>query len=128
MNTKLHIIRDSEGRPLSLFVTAGQVSDYIGARAFLKSLPRVDCLLEDRGYDADWFRDAWKDSRIRACIPGRKRRKTTVKHDKRRDNRTPEGTIVIEIRFQSFPVETGMTGWTFINSRDSSPFGPMPPS
>jgi len=84
MNTKLHIIRDSEGRPLSLFVTAGQVSDYIGARAFLKSLPRVDCLLEDRGYDADWFRDAWKDSRIRACIPGRKRRKTTVKHDKRR--------------------------------------------
>lgn len=30
MNTKLHAICDSQGRPLNLFVTAGQVSDYIG--------------------------------------------------------------------------------------------------
>ncbi|MEQ3669519.1 MAG: IS5 family transposase, partial [Pseudophaeobacter sp.] len=30
MNTKLHAICDREGRPLNLFVTAGQVSDYIG--------------------------------------------------------------------------------------------------
>ncbi len=28
MNTKLHAICDSQGRPLNLFVTAGQVSDY----------------------------------------------------------------------------------------------------
>ena len=33
MNTKLHAICDSQGRPLNLFITAGQVSDYIGARA-----------------------------------------------------------------------------------------------
>ena len=45
MNTKLHAICDSHGRPLNLFVTAGQVSDYIGARALLSSLPEVDgCL------------------------------------------------------------------------------------
>ena len=56
MNTKLHAICDSQGRPLDLFVTAGQVSDYIGARALLGSLPEVDWLLGDRGYDADWFR------------------------------------------------------------------------
>ena len=74
MNTKLHAICDSEGRPLNLFVTAGQVSDYIGARAFLSSLPNVDWLLGDRGYDADWFREALKDKGIRACIPGRKQR------------------------------------------------------
>ena len=60
-NTKLHAICDSKGRPLSLFVTAGQVSDYIGARALLGSLPNVEWLLGDRGYDADWFRDALKD-------------------------------------------------------------------
>jgi transposase len=40
MNTKLHAICDSQGRPLNLFVTAGQVSDYIGARALLSSLPK----------------------------------------------------------------------------------------
>ncbi|MGD1884404.1 MAG: transposase [Paracoccaceae bacterium] len=81
---KLHAICDSQGRPLNLFVTAGQVSDYIGARAMLSSLPKVDWLLVDRGYDADCFREALKDKRIRACIPGRKQRKITVKYDKRR--------------------------------------------
>ncbi|WP_323008237.1 IS5 family transposase [Paracoccus sp. (in: a-proteobacteria)] len=87
MNTKLHAICDSQGRPLNLFVTAGQVSDYIGARALLSSLPNVDWLLGDRGYDADWFREALKDKGIRACIPGRKQRKKTVKYDKRRYKR-----------------------------------------
>ena len=87
MNTKLHAICDSEGRPLNLLVTAGQVSDYIGARAFLSSLPDVEWLLGDRGYDADWFREALKDKGIRACIPGRKQRKKTVKYDKRRYKR-----------------------------------------
>ena len=58
MNTKLHAICDSQGRPLNLFVTAGQVSDYFGARALLSSLPDVGWLLGDRGYYADWFREA----------------------------------------------------------------------
>jgi transposase len=87
MNTKLHAICDSQGRPLDLFVTAGQVSDYINARAMLSSLPKVDWLLGDRGYDADWFREALKDKGIRACIPGRKQRKQPVKYDKRRYKR-----------------------------------------
>ena len=85
MDTKLHAICDSQGRPLDLFVTAGQVSDYIGARALLNSLPDVDWLLGDRGYDADWFREALQDRGIRACIPGRKQRKKTEKYDKRRN-------------------------------------------
>ena len=87
MNTKLHAICDIQWRPLNLFVTAGQVSDYIGARAFLSSLPKVDWLLGDRGYDADWFREALKDKGIRARIPGRNQRKKPVKYDKRRYKR-----------------------------------------
>jgi hypothetical protein len=31
MNTKLHAVSDANGRPLSFFMTAGQVSDYTGA-------------------------------------------------------------------------------------------------
>ncbi len=76
MNTKLHAICDSQGRPIDLFVTAELVSDYIGARALLSGLPKVKWLLGDRGYDADWFREALQDKGIRACIPGRKKRKT----------------------------------------------------
>ena len=84
MNTKLHAICDSQGRSLNLFVTDGQLSNYIGARALLSSLPNADWLLGGRGYDADWFREALKDKGIRACIPGRKQRKKPVKYDKRR--------------------------------------------
>jgi transposase len=95
MNTKLHAICDSKGRPINFFVSAGQVSDYIGARALLSSLPDADWLLGDRGYDADWFREALQDKGIRACIPGRKQRKTPVKYDKRRYKRRSR----IEIMF-----------------------------
>ncbi len=87
MNTRLHAICDSQGRPLNLFVAAGQVSDHIDARASQSSLPDVDWLLGDRGYDAEWFRKALEDNGIRACVPGCKQRKTTVKYDKRRSKR-----------------------------------------
>jgi len=95
MNTKLHAVCDSKARPLYLFVTAGQISDYIGARALLSSLPDVDWLLGDRGYDADWFREALKDKEIRHGIPGRKQRKLTVKYGKCRYKRRSR----IEIKF-----------------------------
>ena len=78
---------DSQGRPVNFFVTAGQVSDYIGARPLMSSLPNVEWLLGDPGYDADWVREALKDKGIRACIPGRKQRKKPVKYDKRRYKR-----------------------------------------
>lgn len=68
-------------------MTAGQVSDYTGAAALSSSLPSADCLLADRGYDADWFRDALKDKGIKPCIPGRKSRGKPIKHDKRRYKR-----------------------------------------
>ena len=87
MNAKLHSIYDSQGRPLDLFVTAGQVSYYIGVRALLSSLLDVDCLLGDRGFVADWFREVLKDKGIRVCIPGRDQRKNPVIYDKRRYKR-----------------------------------------
>lgn len=75
LNTKLHAVADAKGRPLKFFMTAGQVSDYIGAAALLRDLPKAEWLLADRGYDADWYREALKDKGIRVCIPGRKNRK-----------------------------------------------------
>lgn len=83
MNTKLHAVSDARGRPIRLFMTAGQVSDYTGARALLSSLPTANWLLGDRGYDADWFREALVHKKIMPCIPGRKSRETTVKYDRR---------------------------------------------
>jgi transposase len=84
MNTKLHAVTDENGRPISFFMTAGEISNYTGAAALLSSLPAADWLLGDRGYDVDWFRDALKDRGIKPCIPGRKSRMEPVKYDKRR--------------------------------------------
>jgi len=87
MNTKLHTVTDARGRPIKFFMTAGQVSDYTGAAALLSSLPEADWLLADRGYNADWYREALQDKGITPCIPGRKSRGTPVKYDKRHDKR-----------------------------------------
>ena len=87
MNTKLHAVADAKGRPIGFCMSAGQVSDYTGAAALLGSLPKAGWLLADRGYDADWFREALKDKGIKVCIPGRKSRKKAVKYDKRRYKR-----------------------------------------
>ena len=79
MNTKLHAVTDTSGRPIRFFITAGQVSDYTGAMALLNGLPDAEWLSADQGYDADWFREALADRGTRHCIPGRKSRNKAVK-------------------------------------------------
>ena len=63
------------------------MSDYIAARALCGALPPVDWLIADRGYDADWFREALKDKGIQPCIPGRKTRGKAMRYDQRRYKR-----------------------------------------
>ena len=87
MNTKLHAVTDTSGRPIRLFITAGQISDYTGAMALLSSFPNAEWLLADRGYDADWFREVLSERGTRPCIPGRKSCKKVVRYDKRRYKR-----------------------------------------
>ena len=87
MNTKLHAITDTSGRPIRFFITAGQVSDYTGAAALLSSLPEADWLLADRGYDADWLREALSDRGTRPCIPFRKSCKKVVRYNRHRYKR-----------------------------------------
>ncbi len=87
MNTKLHAVIDANARPLSFFITAGQISDYIGAAALLNDLPKAQWMLADRGYDAEWFRDALEQKGIKPCIPARKSRSMPVKYGKCRYKR-----------------------------------------
>jgi transposase len=80
----LHAVTDTSGRPIRFFITSGQVSVYTGAAALPSGLPDAEWLLADRGYDADWFREAWFDRGTMPCIPGRKLRNKVVRYDKRR--------------------------------------------
>ena len=80
-NTKLHAVTDGLGRPIRLFMTAGQRSDYIGAQALLGDLPEAKHMLADRGYDADWFRKGLEEKEISPCIPPRKNRNEPIPYD-----------------------------------------------
>ena len=95
MNSKLHVVTDAKGRPIRFsgdlipriksrsleLLSAGQTSDYIGARALLSSIPQAGALLADRGYDADWFRNALIERGISPCIPSRRGRLVRIPHD-----------------------------------------------
>jgi transposase len=65
-----------------MLLSEGQMSDYKGAALMLHALPRAKALLGDRGYDADWFRQALADRGITACIPPKANRKVAIPHDK----------------------------------------------
>jgi putative transposase len=74
---------DGQGRPLILLLSEGQMSDYKGAALMLDALPRAKTMLGDKGYDADWFRNALAERGIAACIPSKTNRKVTIHYDQK---------------------------------------------
>ena len=82
MNSKLHAVTDSNGKPLILLLSEGQMSDHKGARLMLDALPRARSLTADKGYDSDWFRKALTDKGIQPCIPPKSNRKIQHDYDK----------------------------------------------
>ena len=64
-----------------MLLSEGQMSDYKGAALMLADLPRAKVMLGDRGYDADWFREALAERGIAACIPSKVNRKVQIAHD-----------------------------------------------
>ena len=63
-------------------LSAGQVSDFKGAALVLDALPAARELLADKGYDADWFRNALIEKGIAPCIPSKSNRKVQIPHDR----------------------------------------------
>jgi transposase len=66
---------------LILLLSEGQMSDFGGAALMIDAFPKAKSLLGDKGYDADWFRDALADRKIEACIPSKSNRKIDIPHD-----------------------------------------------
>jgi transposase len=48
----------------------------------IDALPPTTELLGDKGYDADWFRQALAERGITACIPSRSNRKKPIGYDR----------------------------------------------
>jgi transposase len=80
LNSKLHAVVNNEGKPIVMALTAGQVSDHIGAKIIYSGLPNAKTLIGDKGYDSDEFRAALKAKGIASCIPPRAKRKNPAKY------------------------------------------------
>ena len=65
-----------------LLLSEGQMSDYKGAALMIDAFPKSKVLLGDRGYDADWFRQALIERGIIPCIPSKINRKVPIPHDR----------------------------------------------
>lgn len=65
-----------------MLLSPGQMSDYKGAALMLDALPRAKVLLGDKGYDADWFREALAARGTKPCIPSKSNRKIPIPHDR----------------------------------------------
>jgi transposase len=65
-----------------MLLSEGQMSDYKGAALMLDALPHAKAMLGDRGYDANWFRNALTARGITPCIPSKANRKVQIPHDR----------------------------------------------
>lgn len=79
-STKLHAVCDGRGVPLALLLGPGNRHDRVHALAVVDALPRLRArrrgrenrpsrLFADRGYDADWLREALLERGITPHIP-----------------------------------------------------------
>ena len=65
-----------------MLLSEGQMSDYKGAALMIDAFPKAKALLGDKGYDADWFRQALSERGITPCIPSKANRKALIDYDK----------------------------------------------
>lgn len=74
--TKIHLLVNAHGLPLSAEITPEQTSDYVGFDLVMAdNLPKPSVLLADRGYDADSIRTTMAARNVVPVIPMRKSRK-----------------------------------------------------
>ena len=65
-----------------MLLSEGQMSDYKGAALMIDAFPKAQALFGDKGYDADWFRQALTERGITPCIPPNANRKIQIDYDK----------------------------------------------
>ncbi|WP_353273845.1 transposase [Wolbachia endosymbiont (group A) of Ennomos erosarius] len=80
-SSKLHAACDALGNPLKFFVTAGQRSDYTKALDLI-DFRRMEALIADKGYDANYMVEAARAVHAEPVIPPRSNKKIPREYDK----------------------------------------------
>lgn len=71
LTTKIHMLADANGNPLSFEITPGQVSDFTVADELIET-SNAENLITDKGYDSERIRAQARDKGICPIIPRRK--------------------------------------------------------
>jgi transposase len=80
-NTKLHAAVDSQGTPVALLLTGGQVADVSQAEELLKEVEAKIVVL-DKGYDSDGLRLWLLERDLTPCIPPKSNRTNPLPYRK----------------------------------------------
>ena len=81
LTTKVHLVVDALGLPLAYEITEGQRHDIVPAPGWVKRTePR--CLLADKAYDSDVFRELLGEQGCDIVIPSRAKRTDPKNYDK----------------------------------------------
>ena len=81
LSTKIHAKVDSFGQLIHILLTPGQVHESQVAHDML-SEEQSDCLLADKAYDIDSFRQTLVEQGTTPVIPGKKNRLNPIEHDR----------------------------------------------
>ncbi|MGR3291275.1 MAG: hypothetical protein ACU0C9_08800, partial [Paracoccaceae bacterium] len=71
---------DKQGRPVRLYLTEGQRSDFKGAGVLLKNLPKAETLIGDKGYRRSIFY-GWAEAVV-LCVSNGSRSFTQTGHSR----------------------------------------------
>jgi transposase len=68
LTTKIHVLVDANGLPITLKLTPGQAHDGKSAEDMLETIGKGQTLIADAAYDSDRLRENLKDRRAYCCI------------------------------------------------------------
>jgi len=81
LTTKIHVLADTQGRPLRFILTGGEAHD-LTTVADLLADRTADGVIADRAYDSNAVRQLITDAGAEAVIPAKRSRSVFIPHDK----------------------------------------------
>ncbi len=81
LTTKIHVVVDANGLPITLKLTEGQAHDGRSAEDMLDTVGPRQTLLADRAYDSDALRQRLAERQAEAVIPTTTSRKQPIPYD-----------------------------------------------
>ena len=79
--TKIHAVVDQEGRPRAFLLTGGNIADIDAALPLLAATAVGECVIADKGYDADHLRSYLEERSVEPVIPNKANRKRLFAFD-----------------------------------------------